>query len=259
MTTRGLQQIIDTAQSIEVYRPRMISQMVVRSGRIRTAERTALTPFQMIVAPQAYSRWEDVRDLVEGITVVDRNLNTWVKLSNTTGMNYITEYRGDLTTAQVDNLRVATTGTTATIFGNQDFDTSSIRGFTTSTNFDYVELSGIPAIGATLADGTACTTASNIFKAGDWIQLRTLASGATNWGLARTIPLDVPRGSGTTVKVPVNRRWVNANNVDRRGGDIYVGNAIRLRMLITRMPSFKLLPGRIVQWTSDFELLEDIT
>jgi hypothetical protein len=259
MTTRGLQQIIDTAQSIEIYRPRMISQMVVRSGRIRTAERTALTPFQMIVTPQAYSRWEDVRDLVEGITVVDRNLNSWVKLSNTTGMNYITEYRGELTSTQVNTLRVATTGTTATILGNQDFDTTSIRGFTTATNFDYLELGGIPAIGATLEDGTACTTATNIFRAGDWIQLRTLASGAVNWGLARTIPLDVPRGSGTTVKVPVNRRWVDANLVDRRGGDIYVGNEIRLRVLITRMPAFKLLPGKIVEWTSDFELLEDIT
>ena len=258
MTTRGLQQIIDTAQSIEINRPRMVSQMVTRSGRVRTAERAALTPFQMIVTPQAYSRWEDVRDLVEGITVVDRNLNTWVKLSNTAGMNYITEYRGELTDTQVNALRVATTGTTATIFGNENFDTTSIRGFTTSTNFDYVELGGIPAIGATLADGSACTSATNIFRAGDWIQLRTLASGATNWGIPRTIPLDVERGTGTTVKVPVNRRWVSAD-LDRRGGDIYVGNEIRLRMLITRLPSFKLLPGKIVQWTSDFELLEDIT
>jgi hypothetical protein len=175
-------------------------------------------------------------------------------------MNYITEYRGELSTAQVNNLRVATTGTTATILGNENFDTTSIRGFTTSTNFDYVELGGIPAIGATLANtSTVCTTATNIFKAGDWIQLRTLSSGATSWGLARTIPFDVPRGSGTTVKVPVNRRWVNVNSVDRRGGDIYVGNDIRIRMLITRMPSFKLLPGKIVQWTSDFELIEDIS
>jgi len=259
MTTRGLQQIIDTAQSIEINRPRMVSQMVTRSGRVRTAERTALTPFQMIVTPQAYSRWEDVRDLVEGITVVDRNLNTWVKLSNTTGMNYITEYRGELTDTQVNALRVASTGTTATIFGNENFDTTSIRGYTTTTNFDYVDIGGIPAIGATLADGSACTSATNIFRAGDWIQLSTAAGGAVNWGLAETIPLDVERGTGTTVRVPVNRRWININSVDRRGGDIYVGNEIRLRMLITRMPSFKLLPGKIVQWTSDFELLEDIT
>lgn len=260
MTTRGLQYVIDTAQSIEISRPKMISQMIVRSGRIRTAERTALTPFQMTVTPQAYARWEDVRDLVEGIAVVDRNLNTWVQLSNTTGMSYITEYQGDLTSTQVDALRVSSTGTTATIFGNQTFDTTSIRGFTTSTNFDYVELGGLPAIGAADGQGGTISSTSTVFRAGDWLQLRTLASGATSWGTPRTIPLDVVRGSDATVKVPVSRRWINVlTGADRRGGDLYFGNDTRIRMLITRMPSFKLLPGKIVQWNSDFELIEDIT
>lgn len=256
---RGLQFIIDKASAIQISRPKTVAQMVTRSGRIRTAERTALTPYVLRVTPPTYSRFEDVRDVIEGVTMTDRNANVWIKLSNSTGMNYITDYRGELTSAQVDSLRVASTGTTATIFGSDDFDTSDVFGYTTATNFDYVQLGGIPNIGATLEDGSACTSSTYIFKAGDYIQLRTLASGATSWGLPRTVALDVQRGSGSTVNVPVQRRWVNlATAADRRGGDIYVGNEVRMRVLINTLPPFKLLPGKIVEWTGDFELIENI-
>jgi hypothetical protein len=235
--------------------------MVTRSGRIRTAERTSLTPYQLTITPPTYSRYEDVRDVIEGITLTDRNTRAFVQLSNTTNMNYITEYRGELNSTQVNNLRVASTGTTATIFGNAAFDTSEVLGYTTSTNFDYVDLGGIPNIGAqTVNTTTFVTTATAIFKAGDYIQLRTNGNGTVNWGLMRTIPLDVLRGSGTTVRVPVQRPWINiAIRPDTRGGDIYVGTEVRMPVLITNLPSFKLLPGRIVEWTGDFELVEDIT
>lgn len=255
----GLQYIIDKANAIQVSRPKTVAQMVTRSGRIRTAERTALTPYQLKVTPPTYSRFEDVRDVIEGVTMTDRNTSVWIKLSNSTGMNYITDYQGDLTNTQVDALRVATTGTTATIFGSSDFDTSAVFGYTTATNFDYVRLGGIPNIGATLADGSACTSSTYIFRAGDYIQLRTNANGAVNWGLPRTVALDVVRGTGTTIDVPVQRRWVNITASDRRGGDLYVGNEIRMRVLINALPSFKLLPGRIVEWTGDFELIENIS
>jgi hypothetical protein len=255
----GLQYIIDHAAAIEIARPKTIAQMVTRSGRIRVAERTALTPYQITVTPPTYSKYEDVRDVIEGITMTDRNKNVWIKLSNSTGMNYITDYRGALTDTQVNTLRVATTGTTATILGSADFDTTDVFGYTTSTNFDYVRLGGIPNIGAALADGTACTSATNIFKSGDYIQLRTLASGFELWGIPRTVALDVPRGTGTTVDVPVQRRWVNPGEYDRRGGDIYVGTETRMRVLISVLPSFKLLPGKIVEWTGDFEIVENIT
>jgi hypothetical protein len=155
---------------------------------------------------------------------------------------------------------VATTGTTATIFGNTAFDTSSVFGYTTTTNFDYVDIGGIPNIGAeTINTTTFVTSTTPIFKAGDYIQLRTLANGTVDWGLPRTVALDVLRGTGTTVRVPVQRPWVNiAGRGDTRGADIYIGNETRMSVLIMNLPSFKLLPGRIVEWTGDFELMEYI-
>jgi hypothetical protein len=44
----------------------------------------------------------------------------------------------------------------------------------------------------------------------------------------------------------------------RAGGDISIGSDVRLGMVVTKMPSWKLLPGKIVQWTGDFELYEYI-
>jgi hypothetical protein len=260
MTTRGLQYIIDNASAIEISRKRTVGQMFTRSGRIRTAERTALQPYVLTVTPPTYARFEDVRDVIEGITLTDRDINSWIVLSNNSGLNYITDYQGELSTAQVNNLRVASTGSTATIFGNADFNTSPTLGYTTTTNFDYVDIGGIPNIGDVLANtSTVCTTSTVIFKAGDYLQLRTTSAGVVSWSTLRTVPLDVLRGSGTTVRVPVHRRWVNlATTADRRGGDLYIGNEVRLRMLITNMPNFKLLPGKIVEWTGDFELVENI-
>jgi len=259
MTMRGLQYIIDNASAIEIARPKTVAQMVTRSGRIRTAERTALQPYQITVTPPTYSRYEDVRDVIEGLTMTDRDKSVWINLSNSSGMNYITDYRGELNSTQVNNLRVASTGTTATIFGNSAFSTTDVFGFTTSTNFDYVRIGGIPNIGAQTVDtSTFVTSTTSIFKAGDYIQLRTLASGAVSWGVLRTVALDVERGTGSTVDVPVHRPWVNITASDRRGGDLYVGNEVKLRVLITRLPSFQLLPGKIVQWTGDFELYENI-
>lgn len=256
----GLQYIIDRAGAIRVARPRTIAQMVTRSGRIRTAERTALVPYQLTVTPPQYSRYEDVRDVIEGITMTDRSNPVWLRLSNSSGMNYITDYQGDLNTTQTNALIVSSTGTTSTVFGSSTFDTSAVFGITTSTNFDYVRLGGIPNIGATDRNGAAISTSSYIFRSGDYIQLRTLSNTTESWDIPMTVALDVQRGSGTTVDVPVHRRWVNISTQgDRRGGDIFVGNEVRLRVLIANMPAYRLLPGKLVQWDGDFELVETIT
>lgn len=257
---QGLQYIIDNASAIEISRPKTVAQMMTRSGRMRTAERTALQLYQIKVTPPTYSRYEDVRDVIEGLTVMDRDKFAWIKLSNSTGMNYITDYRGELNDTQVAALRVASTGSTATIFADASIDTTDIFGYTTSTTFGAVRLGGIPNIGAETVNTTTFVTSSTmIFKSGDYIQLRTTAGGATSWGLPRTVAADVPRGSGTTVTVPVHRPWIDIlTGPDRRGGDIFVGNEVRLSVFVSKMPSFQLLPGKVVQWTGDFELIERV-
>ncbi len=259
---QGLQYIIDNASAIEIARPRTVAQMMTRSGRMKTAERTALQLYQITVTPPTYSRYEDVRDVIEGITIMDRDKYAWIRLSNSTGMNYITDYRGELNSTQVANLRVASTGSTATIFADAVVDTTDIFGYANTTTFSAIKVGGLPNIGAQTINTTTFVTSSTlIFKAGDYFQLRTTSVGDEDWGLPRTVAADVERGTGTTVTVPLHRPWVGTASgtaPDRRGGDIFVGNEVRLSVFITRMPSFQLLPGKIVQWTGDFELIERV-
>jgi hypothetical protein len=254
---QGLQYIVDKASAIEIARPKTVAQMVTRSGRIRTAERTSLIPYQITVTPPTYSRYEDVRDIIEGLTMTDRNRAVQIQLGQATGTQYITEYSGELNSTQVAALRVATTGTTATIFGNAAFDTTAVFGRSTSTNFDYMDVGGIPNIGDVITTGTVVTSSTVIFAAGDYIQLSGLTSGGTQLGTARTVSLPVVRGTGSTVRVPVARPWIDiALRPDTRGAAFRTGTSTSISVLIGNLPAFKLLPGRIVEWTGDFELVE---
>ena len=268
MATRGIQYIIDNAAAIEFGRAKTVGQIVVRSGRIRAAERASTTPWQMIVTPPTYAKYEDVRDAIEGVTIIDRNTYFWIDFS-TTNLNYITEYRGDMTTTQQNALRITTASNWV---GNAVFDINyvagnngDVAGYSSTSTFDYMRLTNLPSLGSTGTNGVI-TTSSVLFKAGDWVQFRTDRISGTdvaNRGLARTVPLDVLRGSGSTVDVPVHRPFVwNGTQTYavnyRAGGDISIGSDVRLGMVVTKMPSWKLLPGKIVQWTGDFELYEYI-
>ena len=270
MTTRGMQYIIDNAAAIEFGRAKTVGQLVTRSGRMATAERASTVPWQLIVTPPTYSKYEDVRDVIEGITVTDRNRLFFIDFDNNANLNYITEYQGDLTLAQQDALRVSTsTG----YLGQATFDISSIvtlTGSASTATFDYMRLTDLPSIGATGANG-AITTSSVVFKAGDWIQFRTeqdppnqTVTYTAARGLARTVPLDVLRGGGTTVDVPVHRPFVFSGTATyttgsgRAGADISIGQYVRMGFYLTKMPSWKLLPGKLVQWTGDFEMYERI-
>lgn len=258
MSTRGMQYIVDNAAGIEVSRAKTIGQLIVRSGRIRTAERASLVPWNMIVTPPSAARFEDVRDVIEGITLTDRNRFFYIGFDSNPGLNYITEYKGDLSTEQLDALRVSTsTG----FLGNATFDVGDtlniISGSATTATFDYMRLTDLPEIGGTITSSTV------VFKAGDYVQFKTDTEGNLSRGSARTVPLDVLRGTGDTVDVPVHRPWIfsgtsdYANN-DRDGAALYVGNDVRIGFVLTKMPSWKLIPGKLVQWTGDFELYEYI-
>jgi hypothetical protein len=149
--------------------------------------------------------------------------------------------------------------------GNASFDVSDALNTSSTATFDYMRLTNLPDIGTTTTNTSTFVSSSTvIFKAGDWVQFKSTTDGTLARGASRTVPLDVLRGTGTSVDVPVHRPWVFDDNAsyasnDRDGAAIYVGNDVKIRFVLTKMPSWKLLPGRIVQWTGDFELYEFIS
>lgn len=272
--SKGIQYIVDNAQSIEISRAKTVGQLVSRSGRIRTAERASTQPWQLIVSPPAVSKYEDVRDVIEGITMIDRANLFYIDFgySAVTGLNWINEYQGDLNATQVSNLRVSTsTG----FLGTGTWDVSDFVNYNQNTSvdfvFDYMRITNLPTLGSTTTNATTFVTSSTlVFKSGDWVQFATSADpwGQTSTyvddrGLAATVPVDVPRGIGTYVDVPVHRPFVfNGTGTyainGRAGCEIAVGKNVRLGMIMTKMPSYKLIPGKLVQWSGDFEFYEYI-
>ena len=107
----ALQTIIDSAAKIEFDRRRIVGQSVSRSQRLRTAERTSAQAWMMTVTPKPAWTYSSNRDLIEGITYVDRSRETQVNLANNANMSYLTAYQGAMTAGQITALRVTATST----------------------------------------------------------------------------------------------------------------------------------------------------
>jgi hypothetical protein len=138
----SLQTIIDKAQVIEIDRRRVVGQTISRSQRIKTAERATAQPWKFTVTPPAYLKWADSRGFIEVIDLGDRVEEYEISLSNTTSTEYITEYRGSLTTNQLNNLTISTISTnTITLTGLPSVSSStvmfSVGDFIQPTNSRY--------------------------------------------------------------------------------------------------------------------------
>jgi len=107
----SLQTIIDKSQTIEIDRRRVVGQTISRSQRIKTAERASAQPWKFVVTPPAYLKWSSSREMIEVIDGKDRVEEYTIKLSNTTNMNYITSYQGQLNKADIDSMAIHAVGT----------------------------------------------------------------------------------------------------------------------------------------------------
>jgi hypothetical protein len=107
----SLQTIIDKAQQIEIDRRRIVGQTISRSQRIKTSERATAQPWRFKITPPGMLKWADSREMVEVIDNGDRVDEYTVRLSNTAGMSYITEYRGALTSAQLNSIVIYSAST----------------------------------------------------------------------------------------------------------------------------------------------------
>ena len=132
----SLQTIIDRASKIIFDRRKTVGQTVSRSQRIKTAERNSGQPWKITVTPPPILTYADHRDTIEAIMTADRNTEQTVKLSNTPGMSYLTEYQGSLTKAQLNAL--------------------TVTNFTSTS----VTIGGLPTV----------STTTVVFQPGDWIQ-----------------------------------------------------------------------------------------
>ena len=158
----SLQIIIDLASQIEFDRKRIVGQSVSRSQRMKTAERASAVPFRWIVSPPTMMKWSSNRDVVEDIMTADRITETEVDLAQAT---YLTAYQGELTTAQLANLR------------------------TTATSTSSITIDQLPALGDTLTSRSVIITARSFSTLTSVTYNRALDTSRTDF-LITTSELD---------------------------------------------------------------------
>lgn len=216
----SIQTIIDNAVSIEFIRRKLAGQTVSRSGQVKIASVASNVPWQMIIEPRPGMKYADYRDLTEEIDRLDRVFIEVVDIGNTNpGLEYITSYQGELTGTQLNSITV-----------------TSANALTITLDVSSVSTSGT----------TVC------FEPGDFIQL------AGNYKYPYTVTSRVLRGSGSTIDVPINRPFIDQSGYTEVGAGIIVGKFVTWQVVMTKKPSYRVIPGGFLEWSDVFELVEVI-
>jgi hypothetical protein len=212
----SLQFIIDSAQSIDIDRRKIVGQTISRSQRLRTAERQSSVAFKITVTPVARFRYSENRTELESLLLKDRFEETTINLANTQGLNYITKYQGGLTSGQLSSMTISSFTGTQVTFNN------------------------LPSV----------TSSTYLFRAGDFIQ-------PTNSRYPYVISQDLQRGSGSLMTATVHRSLITSENIATTG-TFLVGTATTLRLVVSELPTYRLIQKDWAEFSGDFVLVEKI-
>jgi len=212
----SLQTIIDSAQTIDIDRRKIVGQTISRSQRLRTAERESSVAFKITVTPVARFRYSQYRTVLESLMQKDRFEESKVNLANRSGLDYITRYQGGLTSGQLSSMTISQfTGTTVT-FGS------------------------LPSV----------SSSTYLFRAGDFIQ-------PANSRYPYIVTQDLQRGSLSQATATVHRSLITSENTTTTG-TFLVGTATTLQLVVTELPTYRLIQRDWAEFSGDFTLVEKI-
>jgi hypothetical protein len=214
----SLQTVINSAQSIEINRQALVTTSLSRSGRMFTAARNWVKPWQFVVVPKPVMRITEARSVLEALMTADRYTEQTIQIGQG-GSSWVTSYQGGV-------------GTTGGVL-------NGITCTSTSGTSLVIAYTG-------LSNGTV------IFKAGDVIQptdhrypyvvtADVTATGAT--------------GSATAV---LNRGFLPQTDYTIAGKTIQVGTACSWRVKVSKLPTYRYISGQLVEFTSDIEFIESV-
>lgn len=217
----SLQTIIDTATYVEVDRREQFASTVSRSGHYKTADRN-INVYSFTVGMHNGLKYSTNRGVLEDIYSTGSTNEANISLNNNSGMNYLTNYQGDIETAQLNNITVNG------VFGNEIY-----------------------------IDQTGATGSGTLFKKGDYIQPK---GNTDTYRYPYQVTADVTFDSGSSnTTVSVHRPVLSQTGVALTSGGIKVGNDVRFHVKITNLPKYTIVPHDLLQFSADFELIEVIT
>jgi hypothetical protein len=135
----SFQTIVDIQQSMTVQNRRMVGQQVTRGGQIRTAQYLNAVPWVFTIVPHNYLYYPQVRDVIQTIDNLDRQLPANITFSST-NLQWFTAYQGGLSLVQAAALTLASVP---------------------AANSQTITVGNLPAVGSTVV----------VFAAGDFLQL----------------------------------------------------------------------------------------
>jgi hypothetical protein len=220
----SIQKIIDRSETVNIARNKLAGSTISRSGRLRTNAIATAQPFRFTVKYAPKQEYSVAREIIEQLNRLDTVFTETIDIGATqTGLSWITEYQGDLSSANLDLLTINDfTGTILFV------DTSALTG-TSPTDF--------------------------LFKKGDYIQF------ADGYKYPYTVTEDVTVGvvgTGSLTIIPLSRGIIEQNGYTIVGANIVAGTDVRWQVKMLSKPNFTLEPARYIEFDSDFELMEVI-
>lgn len=220
----SLQTIIDNATFLTINKRKGAGVTVSRSGHIKTSVQQGSLYRFTVGAPQGF-KYSDNRGVLEDLDTQDVTVEANVSLNNNSGMNYITDYKGSLSSSQLDQVTlVGTSGSEIYV------STSSVSG----------NVSGY----------------TNLIKKGDFIQPE---GNTSTYRYPYQVTSDVAWSSSSNITIPVHRPILSQDGVALTSGNLRFGTEVRFHCVVPNMPTYSVVPHDLIEFSDDFELIERIT
>ena len=220
----SLQTIIDNATYVEFDIREQSGSTISRSGHYKTADRN-VNVYSFTVGMHNGLTYSTNRSVIQDLYTTGSTNEANISLNNNSGMNYLTEYQGSLSSGQQAEVTLNST------FGSEIYvDTTGVTG----------NVSGY----------------THLVKKGDFIQPK---GNTDTYRYPYQVTSDVAWSSAANITIPVHRPILSQDGVALTSGGAKFGNDVRWQVKITNLPKYTIAPHDLLQFSADFELIEVIT
>ena len=235
----SLSMLFNTAQSIEVNRSQLVAQSMSRNGKLLLASRNWVNPWRFVVRPRPVWDWSDYRGSIETLMQADRfsqqTLQIGTDAFSNTASNWMWQYQGDFLSYQIS------AGVTAQVSDGNELTIRFYGDGTTPESAYYIIDNAGPDF--------------KIFGLGDIIQ-------ATGNPYPHMITSDIYKAWSNRTRVedqyweytvPLHRGWLGTT---ASGQNLLVGSQCTFNLVATKLPVYRFIPPKRVEFTGEFEFTE---
>jgi len=228
-----INEIFNSAQSIDVNRTKLIAHSVSRNGRLLTASRNWVNPWRFVVVPKPIWDWNTYRSQIEPVIAADRYTAQTVSLGtdafSNAGANWIAQYQGSLPSSYFTDGFIFTqaSGTTATVIA-------------AGATYDYINAQPSDFV---------------LFKAGDLVQATGNLYPHVVTATVTKAQATIPTANVFQFAVPIHRGWLGSAPANAR---VKVGAQCTFNLVCTVMPVYRFIPPKRMEFTSNFEFMEQV-